>query len=99
MRPATAAEIQSAVSLLEKTPQLLETLLGDLPRNSCTGSPQRTAGPYPKCWPIFPPSKGSMPSVFAGWFLKTGLVTTWGICAKSKNFTARMRFTRIPVPL
>ena len=31
MQPAAAGEIQPAVSLLGKTPQLLETLLGDLP--------------------------------------------------------------------
>lgn len=31
MQPASAAEIQPAISLLEKTPRLLETLLGDLP--------------------------------------------------------------------
>lgn len=31
MRPASAAEIQPVNSLLGKTPQLLETLLGDLP--------------------------------------------------------------------
>ena len=31
MQPASAIEIQPAVSLLGKTPQLLETLLGDLP--------------------------------------------------------------------
>jgi len=31
MKPASAREIQPAVSLLGKTPQLLETLLGDLP--------------------------------------------------------------------
>jgi hypothetical protein len=31
MQPASATEIQPAISLLEKTPQLLETLLGDLP--------------------------------------------------------------------
>lgn len=31
MQPASAAEIQPAVSLLGKTPQLLETLLADLP--------------------------------------------------------------------
>jgi DinB family protein len=31
MQPATASEIQPAISLLGKTPQLLETLLGDLP--------------------------------------------------------------------
>jgi len=31
MRPASAIEIQPAISLLGKTPQLLETLLGDLP--------------------------------------------------------------------
>jgi hypothetical protein len=31
MKPASAAKIQPAVSLLGKTPQLLETLLGDLP--------------------------------------------------------------------
>ncbi|HKW33254.1 MAG TPA: hypothetical protein VJN92_09640 [Candidatus Acidoferrum sp.] len=30
MQPASTAEIQPAVSLLEETPQLLETLLGDL---------------------------------------------------------------------
>src|SRR6266849_1173427 len=30
MQPATASEIQPAISLLAKTPQLLETLLGDL---------------------------------------------------------------------
>jgi hypothetical protein len=31
MRPATASDIQPAISLLAKTPHLLETLLGDLP--------------------------------------------------------------------
>lgn len=31
MQPASAAQIQPAVSLLGKTPQLVETLLGDLP--------------------------------------------------------------------
>jgi hypothetical protein len=31
MQPASAPEIQSAISLLAKTPHLLETLLGDLP--------------------------------------------------------------------
>jgi hypothetical protein len=31
MQTASAAEIQPAISLLAKTPQLLETLLGDLP--------------------------------------------------------------------
>jgi DinB family protein len=31
MQPAAASEIQPAISLLGKTPQLLETLLGDLP--------------------------------------------------------------------
>jgi len=31
MQPASAVEIQPAISLLGKTPQLLETLLGDLP--------------------------------------------------------------------
>ena len=31
MQPASAAEIQPAISLLGKTPQLLETLLADLP--------------------------------------------------------------------
>ena len=31
MQPAAASEIQPAISLLAKTPQLLETLLGDLP--------------------------------------------------------------------
>lgn len=31
MQPASAAEIQHAISLLGKTPQLLEMLLGDLP--------------------------------------------------------------------
>ena len=31
MQPASAIDIQPAVSLLGKTPQLLETLLGDLP--------------------------------------------------------------------
>jgi DinB family protein len=31
MQPASAAEIQPAISLLGKTPQILETLLGDLP--------------------------------------------------------------------
>jgi hypothetical protein len=31
MQPASAAEIQPAISLLAKTPQLLQTLLGDLP--------------------------------------------------------------------
>src|SRR6266704_778478 len=31
MQPASATEIQPAISLLEKTPRLLETLLGDLP--------------------------------------------------------------------
>jgi len=31
MQPAAATEIQPAISLLGKTPQLLETLLGDLP--------------------------------------------------------------------
>ncbi len=31
MQPASASDIQPAVSLLEKTPHLLETLLGDLP--------------------------------------------------------------------
>jgi len=31
MQPASAIDIQSAVSLLTKTPQLLETLLADLP--------------------------------------------------------------------
>jgi hypothetical protein len=30
MQPASAAEVQPAISLLGKTPQLLETLLGDL---------------------------------------------------------------------
>jgi len=30
MQPASAVEIQPAVSLLAKTPQLLETLLGTL---------------------------------------------------------------------
>src|SRR5258707_12122790 len=30
MQPASATEIQPAISLLEKTPHLLETLLGDL---------------------------------------------------------------------
>jgi DinB family protein len=31
MQPASATDIQPAISLLKKTPQLLETLLGDLP--------------------------------------------------------------------
>jgi hypothetical protein len=31
MQPASAAEIQPAISHLRKTPQLLETLLGDFP--------------------------------------------------------------------
>ena len=31
MQPASAVEMQPAISLLGKTPQLLETLLGDLP--------------------------------------------------------------------
>jgi len=31
MQPASAIDIQPAISLLEKTPHLLETLLGDLP--------------------------------------------------------------------
>ena len=31
MQPASATEIQPAISLLEKTSRLLETLLGDLP--------------------------------------------------------------------
>lgn len=31
MQPATASDIQPAISLLEKTPQILETLLSDLP--------------------------------------------------------------------
>jgi DinB superfamily len=30
MQPASASDMQSAISLLEKTPRLLETLLGDL---------------------------------------------------------------------
>ena len=30
MQPASASDVQPAVSLLEKTPQILETLLGDL---------------------------------------------------------------------
>jgi hypothetical protein len=31
MQPASASEMQPAISLLEKTPRLLETMLGDLP--------------------------------------------------------------------
>jgi len=31
MQPASASDMQPAISLLEKTPRLLETLLGDLP--------------------------------------------------------------------
>jgi DinB superfamily len=31
MQPASASDIQPAISLLEKTPRVLETLLGDLP--------------------------------------------------------------------
>src|ERR1700694_2954979 len=31
MQAASASDMQSAISLLEKTPRLLETLLGDLP--------------------------------------------------------------------
>lgn len=31
MQPASASDMQHAISLLEKTPRLLETLLGDLP--------------------------------------------------------------------
>lgn len=31
MQPASAGEMQPAIALLEKTPRLLETLLGDLP--------------------------------------------------------------------
>jgi len=31
VQPASASDMQPAISLLEKTPRLLETLLGDLP--------------------------------------------------------------------
>ena len=31
MQPASASDMRPAISLMEKTPQLLETLLGDLP--------------------------------------------------------------------
>lgn len=31
MQPASASDLRAAISLLEKTPRLLETLLGDLP--------------------------------------------------------------------
>jgi hypothetical protein len=40
MQPASAAEIQLAISLLGKTPQLLETLLGDLPGELLHWKPQ-----------------------------------------------------------
>lgn len=40
MQPASAAEIQPAVSLLGKTPQLVETLLGDLPEELLQWKPK-----------------------------------------------------------
>jgi len=40
MQPAAATEIQPAISLLGKTPQLLETLLGDLPGELLRWKPQ-----------------------------------------------------------
>ena len=40
MQPASAAEIQPAISLLAKTPQLLETLLGDLPEELVQWKPK-----------------------------------------------------------
>lgn len=39
MQPVSAAEIQPAISLLGKTPQLLETLLGALPEELLQGKP------------------------------------------------------------
>jgi hypothetical protein len=39
MRTASAAKIQPAISLLGKTPQLPETLLGDLPAELTHGKP------------------------------------------------------------
>jgi hypothetical protein len=39
MQPASAAKTQPAVSLLGKTPQLPETLLGDLPAELTHGKP------------------------------------------------------------
>ena len=40
MQPASAIDIEPAVSLLGKTPQLLETLLGDLPGELLRWKPQ-----------------------------------------------------------
>jgi DinB family protein len=40
MQPASAAEIQPAISLLTKTPQLIQTLLGDLPGELLHWKPQ-----------------------------------------------------------
>jgi DinB family protein len=40
MQPASAAEIQPAISLLAKTPQLLETLLGGLPEELLQWKPK-----------------------------------------------------------
>ena len=40
MQPASAAEIQPAISLLAKTPQLLQTLLGDLPGELLSWKPK-----------------------------------------------------------
>ena len=62
MQPASAVDIQPAVSLLGKTPQLLETLLGDLPGELLHWNPGRTAGPSPKSWRISPPSSKFTPS-------------------------------------
>ena len=41
MQPASAAEIQPAISLLAKTPQLLETLLGNLPQHLLHWKPKQ----------------------------------------------------------
>lgn len=40
MQPASAIDIEAAVSLLGKTPQLLETLLGDLPADVLDWKPK-----------------------------------------------------------
>jgi hypothetical protein len=39
MQPASASEMQPAIALLEKTPRLLETLLGDLSGSCCIWKP------------------------------------------------------------
>ena len=39
MQPASASDLQPAISLLEKTPRVLETLLGDLPEEILHSKP------------------------------------------------------------